>query len=488
VTEEPVILAGRYVCEAPISRGGMAVVYRARDDVLARAVAVKLLLPHLAEDEAFLERFRREALAAARLTHPNIVSIYDSGSEPGPDGAEQHYIVMEYCGRGTLASILEQDKALSPERVAAIGSTICDALSYAHAAGVVHRDVKPANVLVAADGTLKVGDFGIAKAAFVAKDVTTTGSILGTVTYLSPEQARGEEPDARSDLYSLGVVLYELLIGRPPFAGESQIATAMMHVQEKPPAPRSIKAGVPKHLEATILKALAKDPNDRFATAQEMRSALDSSSVEPSRTATFTPPPRPLPEPEPTSSGDVRWIFAALALIVIAVVAALAFSQADEKPSPPSPGSTAGEPGSGDAIEVRSVQDFDPHGGGEEHSEKVGLAVDGNPSTAWDTEGYNASLDLLKPGVGLVFDLGEAREVDRVLLRGSPDMTVELRSADSLGPDEGSFDVITEETTGATTTLDAGGQSARYWLVWITSLPGGGGGSASIAEVEFFGG
>jgi serine/threonine-protein kinase len=466
----------------------MATVWRARDDVLARTVAVKILHHHLAEDEAFLERFRREALAAARLTHSNIVSIFDSGSEVPEEGPERHFIVMEFCGGGTLASVLEKEGHLAPERVASIGATICEALSYAHRNEVVHRDVKPANVLIAADGTLKVADFGIAKAAFVARDVTTTGSILGTVAYLSPEQARGEEPDARSDLYALGIVLYELLVGRQPFVGETQIATALMHVNTPPPPPRSIRAGVPKQLEAAIMKALAKAPDDRFRNADEMKDALLFTASGAARTATFaTPQPRIDPTPS-GPSGDVRWIVAALGLIALAIAAAMIFSNAQDSPT------TGDEPGRGDStaagagIEVKAADDFDPHGGGEEHSEQVGLAFDGNPSTAWNTEGYNSSLQALnKAGVGLVFDLGSSVSVDRVVLKGSADMTVELRATDQSDGDENSFELIDEKTTAGTTTFDVGGQSGRYWLLWITSLPGGGGGSGSIAEVEFIG-
>ncbi len=261
MSSEPTTLAERYVLESPIARGGMGTVWRARDEVLARVVAVKILNHDLAHDDAFVARFRREALSAASLAHPHIVAIYDTGSEESGDET-RHFIVMEHCGGGTLTDLAKDQGPLDPDRVIDIGIDICTALGHAHRHNLIHRDVKPANILFTPDGTLKVGDFGIAKAAFGASELTTTGMILGSVAYLSPEQANGDEPDARSDLYSLGVVLYELLTGRPPFAAESQIATAMKHMREEPPPPRSIRAGVPRALEAVVLRTLAKDPAD----------------------------------------------------------------------------------------------------------------------------------------------------------------------------------------------------------------------------------
>src|SRR5688572_9681518 len=277
-------IAGRYVLEEPIARGGMATVWKARDEVLARFVALKILDPELAGDPSFLDRFRTEALAAARLAHPNIVQTFDTGEDD--DG--NHFIVMEYCGGGTLEDLLEREGALAPDRAVSFAAHVCDALAYAHRHEIVHRDIKPGNVLLGADGSVKVGDFGIAKAAFASHDVTTTGKILGTVTYLSPEQARGEEPDGRSDLYSLGVLLFELLTGRPPFSAESPVATAMHHLKTEPPGPRAVKGNIPRALDAVVLRSLEKDPDARFSTADEMRRALESACA-PSGTAAFEP-------------------------------------------------------------------------------------------------------------------------------------------------------------------------------------------------------
>lgn len=491
-------IAGRYVLGSQISKGGMATVWRAKDEVLARPVAVKILHPHLSEDEAFLERFRREALAAARLSHPNIVSIYDTGSQPRGEGEpDLQYIVMELCPKGTLEDLLRKEHSLPPERIAGIGSAVCDALGYAHRQGIVHRDVKPANVLIAEDGLLKVGDFGIAKAAFTKSDLTTTGSILGTVTYLSPEQSQGEEPDARSDIYGLGIMLYELTVGRPPFAGETQIATAMMHVNDRPPSVRSIKAGVPKPLEATIMRAIEKDPADRFQTAEEMGAALGGGYGVDMGATTATPAVAPAATPEaatPTRSGDTGWLVRVIAAIVVTIAIALFVASLvddDGTDGNGAPGAGRGNGGQGgETFEVASVSDFDPHGGDGEHPEEAPNATDGNPSTAWTTQTYSASLELQgKPGVGLLIDLGEESEVAQVSIEGSPGMDIELRVADEVGADETAFDEVAVETgTSESFELSFDPTTGRYWLVWITKLSESGGGTASINEITFSGG
>lgn len=489
---EVATLGGRYVLKEPISRGGMATVWRAHDDVLARTVAVKILHPHLGEDEAFLERFRREALAAARLTHPNVIGIFDTGSDT-LDGTEQHYIVMEFCSGGTLADVLAREGAMDADRVAGIGATICDALSYAHRIGVIHRDVKPANVLVGPDGALKVGDFGIAKAAFTSNDVTTTGSILGTVTYLSPEQAKGEEPTASSDLYSLGVVLYELAAGRPPFQGETQIATAMKHIHEEPQPLRSLRAGIPKGFEAVVMRALAKDPERRYSDAGEMQRALGTaSSGGGSITAAFPVRERAVTPVTTTSEGqggDLRWIVKVLIAVLLLVGAVVAVSALTNQDEDPQNGGISGT-GNGDATtEIRIVEasDFDPHGEDGEHPEDAHLAHDGNPTTMWTTSDYNDALTLIKPGVGLLFDLGSSAEISGVEVTGSAGMGLEIRAAEQEPSSEADAEVVAS-ATGVPATIDLEldePTEGRYWIVWITELPGGGGGSASIAEVRF---
>ena len=492
MSPELVTLAERYVLEHLIAQGGMAAVWAARDDVLARPVAVKILHDHLAGDATFLERFRREALAAARLSHPNIVAIYDSGSEPD-DGRERHFIVMEHCGGGTLAGVMAAEGPLPPARVVSIGAVVCDALAYAHENGIVHRDIKPANVLITEDGAIKVADFGIAKAAEATGDVTTTGSILGTVSYLSPEQARGDEPDARSDLYSLGVMLYELLVGRPPFSGETHIATAMKHLREPPPPPRSIRAGIPRALDVALLKALEKEPDDRYQSAGEMRAALleTKGATSPGATAVFE---RPIARPAGADAAHgeqpsaLRWVVPVLVLIAVAAGVAILISVLSGRDDG-SPRQSRPPGGSAARVQVAGVTDFDPHGSGGEHPEEAPLAADGDPTTAWTTESYDDPLSVIgKSGVGLVFDLGSPTEVTRVEIKSpSPGYDLELRAGDEPGDDETAFELVQSvQGAGPDETVTASSTN-RYWLVWITSLPGGGGGTAAIGEVEFFG-
>ncbi|HVM12491.1 MAG TPA: protein kinase, partial [Actinomycetota bacterium] len=232
------ILGDRYELGPVVGRGGMATVYRARDRVLHREVAVKVLQPQLARDQEFIERFRREARAAAGLSHPNIVGVHDHGS----DGSD-HFIVMEFVEGRTLAEVLDEEGALETGRAIAIATDVAAALSAAHERGLVHRDVKPANILLTDRGRVMVTDFGIARAA-TSQGLTMTGTVLGTASYLSPEQARGEPVDERSDVYSLGCVLYEMLTGEPPFAADSPVAVAALHVNADPPRPSAHQPGV----------------------------------------------------------------------------------------------------------------------------------------------------------------------------------------------------------------------------------------------------
>ena len=261
------VFTERYKIVRHLARGGMAEVYLAHDLLLDRPVALKVLFPEFAADRSFVERFRREARAAANLNHPNIVSIYDWGEEGGT-----YFIVMEYVDGRTLRELVRAEGPLHPTRAAEIGADIAAALGFAHRNQLIHRDVKPGNVMIA--GLVKVTDFGIARAGDPAESLTQTGAVMGTATYFSPEQAQGQPIDPRSDVYSLGVVLYEIVTGRPPFTGDSPVAIAYQHVREQPVPPSRINPDVPRAFEAVVMRAMAKNRDDRYPSADALRADL----------------------------------------------------------------------------------------------------------------------------------------------------------------------------------------------------------------------
>jgi len=271
---QPRLLGGRYELDGVVGRGGMAEVYRARDIRLDRIVAIKTLRADLARDQIFQARFRREAQSAASLNHPSIVAVYDTGEDMAT-GLPVPYIVMEYVDGRTVRDLLQEGHRLLPERSLEIIDGVLRALDYSHQAGIVHRDIKPGNVMVTRNGDVKVMDFGIARAMSDAQaTMTQTAQVIGTAQYLSPEQARGERVDSRSDLYSTGCLLYELLTGRPPFTGDSPVAIAYQHVRENPVPPSRVDPDVPAWADAIVLKAMAKSPADRYQTAADMRADL----------------------------------------------------------------------------------------------------------------------------------------------------------------------------------------------------------------------
>ncbi|HWA66388.1 MAG TPA: Stk1 family PASTA domain-containing Ser/Thr kinase [Mycobacteriales bacterium] len=330
------MIADRYEIGEVIGHGGMAEVHRGRDVRLGRPVAIKLLRRDLARDPAFQARFRREAQSAASLNSPSIVAVYDTG-EGTIDGVATPYIVMEYVDGRTLRDILAAEGRLLPRRALEMAAAICAALEQAHAAGIVHRDIKPGNVMVTGSGEVKVTDFGIARASTSSTaTMTQTAAVVGTAHYLSPEQARGEHVDARSDIYSTGCLLYELLTGAPPFTGESAVAVAYQHVREDPVPPSSVEPDVPAAADAIVLVAMAKNPVNRYGSAAEMRADIEralagrpvhahpvSAGSEPTG-ATMSPTTVLLREPATRRRGAAyaALAVAALAVFVIALVIA----------------------------------------------------------------------------------------------------------------------------------------------------------------------
>jgi eukaryotic-like serine/threonine-protein kinase len=326
------VVGERYRVEARIGQGGMAEVYRGFDPVLNRTVAIKVLLPQFARDAGFVARFRREAQAAARLNQPNIVGVYDTGAD-----GDRQYIVMEFVEGRTLAEFLAGGRRLTPVQSVELTQKIGAALASAHAQGIVHRDIKPGNVMVTRDGTVKVMDFGIAR---MQTDITApqTSSVIGTPTYLSPEQAQGQVVDARSDLYSLGCVLYELLAGRPPFTGDTPVAIAYKQVNETPVPPSAHNADIPPRLDAVVMKCLAKNPANRYQSAEELSADLER--VKQGQDVEATPlmaagiggdatqviarpqPTQVMQPPEEEGSSRKVWLGVLIGLLIFALLAA----------------------------------------------------------------------------------------------------------------------------------------------------------------------
>ena len=503
------VLAGRYRLKRLIAQGGMAEVWEAEDDILGRPVAVKILLQNLAADESFRERFRREAIAAARLAHPNVVATYDTGTDGGVT-----FIVMELVDGRTLRAVLNELGPLPPGRAVHIGAQVADALHYAHRSGVVHRDVKPANILIYPDGRLKVADFGIAKAVEDSEAdrsgpneaLTTAGSIVGTAHYLSPEQVEGHPVDGRTDVYSLGVVLYEMLCGRPPFSGGTDMAVALQHVTAQPLPPRQVRGGIPRALDAVVMRAMAKAPEARYQSAAELQTALLSvdlraddatgivaSAPVPRVAGADDTPPRGIP-PSFVQS-ERRWMVPTIAIVAVAVtlgIVGVLFARSDTghklldnlKPSDSTPSAPQ-------AVPTPTPLAFDPPpGSGSEHDSELPNLVDGDPSTLWSTENYNTNrFGGLKSGVGVVLQLDGAHKLkDLKVTSPSTGWSAEVLVADTAKPTRQAWGdpVATKKGIAAgSTTFDLGGRTGGAVLVWITDL--GDGTTVSLAELRLEG-
>ena len=509
-------IAARYRLVARIAQGGMAEVWEAVDEVLTRPVAVKILLPRLAADKAFVTRFRREAIAAARLSDAHIVSIYDTCSV---DDVEA--IVMELVRGTTLRRLLDEHGVVHPRRAVDIAAQVAAALDHAHSNGLIHRDVKPGNILLSEDGRVLVTDFGIAKAAEAVSDLTEAGQVVGTAKYLSPEQVQGAPLDARSDVYALGIVLYEMLCGRPPFAGDNATSTAVARLTSEPLRPRQVRAGLPRALEDIVLRAMARHPDDRFASAADLQAALDAvdlSRVEadgddtrvPEATAMAShhpgtwrqPPPSP-PDPSPAgprfAQTERAWLVPAALIVVVAITLAIVgallgrtevgrdfFGAVREA----TPGGDAGAP-----LPIVAASSFDPQGNdGRENDDELPLLVDADPASAWATVRYHSrDLGGLKEGVGVVLELKDAAEL-RSLVVTSPtrDWAAEVYVADQAAPDLSGWDppVASAQHIDGNARFDLDGRQGRAVLLWITDLGDGSVGprfSTAIGSVELKG-
>ncbi|HVM55837.1 MAG TPA: protein kinase [Gaiellaceae bacterium] len=465
------VIAGRYELEELVGSGGMSSVYRAYDRQLERRVALKILHERLGADDEHVSRFRHEARAVAQLSHPNVVTVIDRGSDGG-----RQFIVFEYVDGENLRQLLDRTGRLPARRALEIGICVADGLAYAHERGVVHRDVKPQNVLLGRDGEVKVTDFGIARSLDAESGLTLTGTVLGTSNYLSPEQASGKHVTKSADVYSLGVLLFELLSGEVPFPGGNQVVVALKHVNEEAPPLRN----VPPRVAAAVARALEKEPGRRFPSmadfAEELRACLaglDAPEAERTVVAPAAPAAaqatRVLPRERPRRSSRVAVVavFAAVAVAAAAVVLVLTAGHG---------GSPAGSGGGGaGAVTLRGITGYDPQGTGApgEHDAAAPLATDGNEATFWATETYDSpAFGGLKSGVGLVLDAGSAVKLGAVTVTtDTPGFSARILAGDS--PSGGFADDSASQTAGSSTTFRLDGATARYYVVWITRLPPG---------------
>jgi serine/threonine-protein kinase len=455
------VVAGRYELEELVGAGGMSSVFKAYDTLLERHVALKILHPHFTEDEQYVERFRREARAVASLSHPNIVTILDRGEDEG-----RQFIVFELVEGRTLAEVLHEEGRLPVQHSLEIAIQVARGLGFAHEQGLVHRDVKPQNVILNGDGRAKVTDFGIARSLEV-QGVTQSGAVLGTSNYIAPEQASGKPVDRTTDVYSLGVVLFELLTGEVPFPGESFVAVAMQHVSEPPPSVLEVRPDVPVRVARAVDRALEKDPAERFPTMDAFAAELQACLAE------LGSPP----DAEVTLVHRVpvvrvrRWRLLPAGLVALgivllaAAVAALLWhrSSSHQGKGRSKPPAAAARP-----VHLAGVGSYDPYGDHTEHNEDVGKATDRNLGTYWTTEHYES---FTKPGVGLVLAAPRAERVTRVTVRtDTPGFTARIEAGLS---ESGPFSPVSPvRTVGSKTTFPVHGAASRYYVVWITKLAG----------------
>ena len=463
------LIADRYELGQVVGTGGMSSVYRAHDTLLERDVALKILHEHYSEDDDYVERFRREARAAAQLTHPGIVTVIDRGEQDG-----RQFIVFEFVDGETLKDLVDRGGPMPVRRALELALEVGRALAFAHQQGLVHRDVKPQNVLLNGDGRAQVTDFGIAR-TLDAVGQTETGTVLGTSHYIAPEQARGERVDAQTDVYSFGVVLYELLAGEVPYGGENFLSVAMKHVNEPVPSLLERRPDCPLRLAALVERCLAKEPVDRPASMDEvvaeLQACLGELDSRPDGEATMIQrapleaPRRRRPRrarPRPAAPA----LLALLGLLLVgAATAALLLTRGDED------GGNGAQAAGNGSVRLQGVASYDPLGDGAEHPEAVAEATDGDTATYWTTERYD-DFAQTKQGVGLVLDAGDGEPSSFTIRSDTPGFAAEIRAGESA---EGPFErvVSPSQTAAAETTWELEDGGARYYAVWITDLAPG---------------
>jgi eukaryotic-like serine/threonine-protein kinase len=480
------LLNGRFRLEEQIGSGGMSTVYRAFDETLERWVAIKLMHRALSDDPLQLERFRREARAVARLSHPHVVTVIDAGEDEG-----HPYIVFEYVEGETLKARLKRNGGLPVVEAVAYAIEIARALAAAHEQRLVHRDVKPQNVLLDMEGRAKVTDFGIAR-ALDDGSLTATGRVLGTTDYVAPEQALGEEVTEQSDIYSLGVCLYEMLTGDVPFKADSQVGVAMKHVREPMPDVQRVRPEVSAALASVIERATSKERRNRYASVDEMMFDLEQAlAIEAARQGEATGEATTVLRGLPDATGEIapgrlrrpgRYAAAALLLAGAITAAILLLATGAERGRPGTARATP--PSRIRSVHLVSAHDYDPFGTNKvEHTTDTGKAVDGDGTTSWTTEAYSTLTLGQKPGVGLYVDAGRSVPGRRLDLRsptpgflariyGSNAGETQGAGADTFG-DWGRPLASFTATSRKKVYLPATGRAYRYYLIWIFRLPPG---------------
>jgi eukaryotic-like serine/threonine-protein kinase len=468
------VLSGRYRLEAKLGSGGMSTVYLARDETLDRPVAVKVMHREMSEQEDQLQRFRQEARAVAKLTHPNVVAVIDAGEDGG-----HPYIVFEYVKGETLKQRINRVGALDTQEAIAYAIEVARGLSVAHARNMVHRDIKPQNVLIDEEGRAKLTDFGISR-QLEQDGMTATGRVLGTTDYVAPEQAMGKGVDPRSDVYSLGVVLYEMLIGQVPFHADSQVGVAMKHVNEELPDVQRRRPETSAAVALVVERATAKNPAERYQTVAEMIDDLETAlEVEAARAGSTTGEATSVldavPPPKRQLSGRGRWSWAAIALLLLVGGGALLAVQLISSGI----GGGGANKGKGRTVALSSATDYDPQGDGEEVGSKVELVADGDPTgTAWETEHYDSeTFEGTKtgpdPGVGVYVTASSPAMPQRMIVRSpTPGWDAQVFAA-SAGPpsDLSGWGEAVGEVSEAEDVQEVDlevRQPSTYFLLWFT--------------------